>query len=198
MERASAAEILQSRQKDREYGTMLERELLNCFSLLMGQREARLISRMGPLLYFLFSSVRLPPLNLLQTLGQEYCDIRPAKTSLLQTLSFLVLGFLVPLLLPVLPPSVSRSRLLTLLRSFFNQAVSPLHLALFYFNSEFYFISERLSSIRYILTRDRFPSEKLPNYGFLGILILFQQLFFWISKIRSLRSPPRFPFSPPS
>jgi len=152
-----------------------------------------------------------------QSLGEEYCDIRPVSSSssssvsLAQSSLFILLHRVLPALAPLLPqlllppaspnsssnsssspnrPShVIAAKIPALLR-LAREFVLPLHLAIFYFAGKYLHLSKRVAGISYIFTRNLRPGEERPAYSLLGVLIVLQVLAKALSLVRAQISSP--------
>merc|ERR1712137_726363 len=178
---AAQPDILRAHQKDVHCKKRLEDDLLDLTNTWIGQRftlrHQKNLKLASSVMYFYFSSFRG-----VQTLGEEFCDIRQVEVqnntepSLLTRLKLLLWGDLFPYLyeyamnkLNILTrPNyagipLSESPLRTKFNSFCQMLIpilkdtknylSKIHLGSFYFGGYYYEWAKRMSGIKYIFDR---------------------------------------------
>ena len=224
---APQSELLRSHQKDQYYENMLYVQVEEVLVQLLGNRtvlsHSAAIKTLTAILYYALNTMHTRTHTAThsthngistatatttthfyhgQTLGEEYCDIRPVtalptlattsssassalptssvssiSVSFIRSLLYCVLHYVIPSVVGFLPLSLVPAFLHPLippLKSFFQQYVQPLHLAIFYFTGKYHTISKRLAGITYIFSRQLRLGEDRPGYQFLGVLIILQ------------------------
>jgi len=218
---APQAEILRSHQKDQHYESMLHGQVEEVLVQIMGNRavlkHSVLIKLLTAITYYALNTMHTHThththntsaaaatatlhFHHGQTLGEEYCDIRPIAlptsssssstssssslpvlvsvcVSFVRSVVYCVLQYVIVSVIGELPVSVfpvSVQPLIPPLKSLFQEYLQPLHLALFYFTGKYHSISKRLAGITYIFSRQLRLGEDRPGYQFLGVLIILQ------------------------
>jgi len=178
---AEQPDIVRAAQKDDFYQRLFNEQCYDLISRIAGarvsmqkQREVRLLSE---LVYYSLNTLVGPT----QTLGEEYCDILMVKPSgkFMRPPSGLdrVVLMLWHVLLPYVITRLSERmyplapQILPRLRDVIPK-LSRFHLALFYFNGQFYDFSKRMTNIHYIFNGK--VDQRRPKYHILGALILIQ------------------------
>ncbi|KAK9469311.1 Pex12 amino terminal region-domain-containing protein [Lipomyces arxii] len=209
---SSAADIIRASQKDDQISSMLDDKITTVLRNIYGSRLLHSwdqeISLLAALAY-----LSLTTLTSARTLGEEYCDIflvnnsLTARPGLLRRVGFVATGTIVPYLFAKAAPRLQRavktkldkletggggslrSRIRKVLyRNLHSltsgEALTALHMALFYFYGSYYHVSKRLWGLRYIFPRHLQQHEQRPGYEILGLLLSCQLL---IKSMREAR-----------
>lgn len=198
---ADAASIVRAHQKDTYYEASIRSHLQSILQSFKGQRFINTytseVTVASKALYLFLTTVMGS-----RTLGEEYVDliyvVRSGKRlpKLLSRLGFVLSYALIPYLI---------SRLVKKIRNQYDENKAPaiikffsdyknlldvilnLHVALFYFNGQFYSLSKRIFGLRYALghNKDVNDLKKFGNYSILGIIILLQFVVKGLLKLKS-------------
>ncbi|KAF8343787.1 Pex12 amino terminal region-domain-containing protein [Cantharellus anzutake] len=184
--RASQPQIIRAYQKDLFYNFFLREESENVLRSIFGTRwlskwdkEVELFTK---LLYYGLTTLRG-----LQSLGEEYVDIRPISTKNRRLPNLKLRAAM--LLLPTLPsylisrfsrnlPLDPEGRVSRFIRAVpnFLEILTEINLATFYFSGAYYSLSSRILRVRHMSSVSVNPNFKPPSYSFLGILLSIRLL----------------------
>ncbi|KAK6456623.1 Pex12 amino terminal region-domain-containing protein [Scheffersomyces xylosifermentans] len=201
---ADAATIVRAHQKDAYFESSYRTQVQDVLQMLKGQRFVNTYPE--EITVFAKSAyLALTTLIGARTLGEEYVDLiyvnRTGKKlpKLLPRIGFILsyalLPYLVTKLIRKLKPSLdedgkdTRSVITKLLSSYTKvlDTLMNLHIAIFYFQGEFYSLSKRIFGLRYAFGHNKDPSKfnRAGNYSLLGIIILLQFAVKGLMKLKT-------------
>lgn len=182
---ADAATIVRAHQKDAYFESSYRTQLQELFQFLKGQRFVNAypqeITVLAKAVYLLLTTLLGA-----RTLGEEYVDliyvnrIGNRLPKLLPRLGFIVSYALVPYIISKIVKKLKNKEddwVSEALSNYYKvlDTILNLHVALFYFQGEFYSLSKRLFGLRYAFGHHKEP-EKMQgrNYSLLGGIIVLQ------------------------
>lgn len=195
---------MRAHQKDSYFESSFRSQVQDVLHVLKGQR---FINTYGNEITVGAKSLYLILTTLIgaRTLGEEYVDLMYVNRSgkrlpkLLPKLGFILSYALLPYIISKiakyfrpkndeeLNTNDSKKQIIIGFLSSYNKVLDTfmnLHIAIFYFQGEFYSLSKRIFGLRYVFGHNKDPKklQKTGNYSFLGGLILLQ--FFVKSLIK--------------
>lgn len=185
---------VRAHQKDAYFESLYKSLLQDILQFIKGQR---FINAYPQEIGVLAKALYLPLTTLLgaRTLGEEYVDLvyvnRTGKTlpRLLPRLGFVLSYALIPYIISKIVKRLKNQEETGGLWSSYYKVLDTflnLHVALFYFQGEFYSLSKRIFGLRYVFGHHKQPEQiQSGNYSLLGGIIVLQFIVKTLMKLKT-------------
>ncbi|RCK59496.1 Peroxisome biogenesis factor 10 [Candida viswanathii] len=190
---ADAATIVRAHQKDAYFESSYKSQLQDILQLIKGQRFINAypqeIGVLAKAIYLLLTTLLGA-----RTLGEEYVDLiyvnRTGKKlpKFLPRLGFIASYALVPYIISKIVKRLKNKEESGLWTSYYKilDTFLNLHVALFYFQGEFYSLSKRVFGLRYVFGHHKEPEQmQSGNYSLLGGIIVLQFIVKTLMKLKT-------------